>query len=82
MPEFVSENGDVPLFGFVRNSIGALSGSRPLVLLLCDQVSLIGVLAALSGAFISGQVIFFAVMLGAGAVRMRGNVTAFGCNLL
>jgi hypothetical protein len=40
------------------------------------------VLAALPGAFISGQVIFFAVMFGAVTMGMRGNVTAFGRYLL
>jgi hypothetical protein len=82
LPEFIGEGGDVPLSGFVGNSVGALPGPRPLALCLCDQVCLIGVLTALPGAFISGQVIFFAVMFGAGTMGMRGNVTAFGRYLL
>ena len=82
MPEFISEDGDVPLFGFVGNSVSALPGSGPLVLFLCDQVGLIGVLAALPGAFISGQVIFFAVMLGAGAMGVGSKVATLGRNLL
>jgi hypothetical protein len=82
LPEFVCQSGDVRFFEFVSDSIGALSGPRPLMLLLCHQVSLIAVLAALSGAFISGEVIFCAVMFGAGAVGMGGNVPAFGCYLL
>jgi hypothetical protein len=82
LPEFVGKSGDVRFLEFVSNSIGALPGPWPLMLLLCHQVSLIAVLAALSGAFVSGEVIFFAVMFGAGAVGMGGNVPAFGCYLL
>ena len=38
------------------------------MLLLCVRVSLIGVLKALSGAFMSGEVIFFSVVLGTGTM--------------
>lgn len=64
------------------NSVGALPGSRPLVLCLSDQVGLVGVLAALPGAFISAQMVFFAVMLGTGAMGVRGQVATLSCNLL
>jgi hypothetical protein len=40
------------------------------------------VLTALPGAFVSGQVIFFAVLLGAGVMGVSGNVTSLGCYLL
>jgi hypothetical protein len=70
------------LFGFVRDAFGALPSSGPLMLLLCGQISLVGVLTALPGAFISGQVIFFAVVLGAGAMGVGSNVTALSRYLL
>jgi hypothetical protein len=68
--------------GFVRNALGALPGPGSLMLHLCGQVCLIGVLTALPGAFVSGQVIFFAVLLGAGVMGVSGNVTSLGCYLL
>ena len=46
------------------------------------QVCLIGVLQLLSGAFVSGQVIFFSVVLGAGAMGVGSKVTVFGGYLL
>jgi hypothetical protein len=53
-----------------------------LVYLLRDQVSLIGVLESLPGAFVSGQVVFFAVVLGAGPMGVGSEVTVFGSYLL
>jgi hypothetical protein len=45
------------------------------MLLLPADVSLIEVLQCLSGAFMSGQVIFFSVALGAGPMGVGGKVT-------
>ena len=74
LPEFVSEGGDLPLFGLMSDSAGAMLGPDLLVLLLCGEVGLIRVLQELSGAFMSGQVIFFSVVLGAAAVGMDSKV--------
>jgi hypothetical protein len=70
------------VFDFMRNPVRALPGPGPLVLLLRDQVSLIGMLTALPGVFISGQVIFFSVVLCAGTMGMRSKVTALSRYLL
>jgi len=75
LPKFISECGDVLLFGFVSDYAGAVPGYMRLLLFL--QVSLIGVLEGLSGAFMPGQVILLSVMLGAGAMGVGGKVTAF-----
>jgi len=72
----------VLLADFVRDAFGALPGSWPLMLPLCEEVSLVGVLTALSGAFISGQVIFLAMMLGAGIMGVSSKVTALSRYLL
>jgi hypothetical protein len=53
-----------------------------LVLILCVQVRLIGVLEGLSGALMSGQVIFFSVMLGAATMGVGGKVLVFSSYLL
>ena len=82
MPKFVSECGDVLLFGFVSDSVGAMLGTGLPMLLLCVQVSLIGVLKDLSGAFMSGQVIFFSVMFGTSAMGVGSKVAALGSDLL
>ena len=52
------------------------------MLLLRVQVSLIGVLKDLSGAFMSGQAIFFSVVLGAGAVRVGRKLMVLSSYLL
>jgi hypothetical protein len=52
------------------------------MLLLCEQVSLIGVLKDLSGAFVSGQVIFFSVVLGAATMGVGSKVLVLGSYLL
>ena len=82
MPKFIGECGDVLLFGFAGDSVGAMLGAGLLMLLLCVQVSLIGVLKVLSGAFMSGQVILFPVVFGAGAMGVGSKVTVFGSYLL
>jgi hypothetical protein len=46
------------------------------------QVSLVGVLEDLPGAFVSGQVILFAMVLGAGTMRVGGKVMVLGGYLL
>jgi hypothetical protein len=53
-----------------------------LMLLLRLQVSLIGVLKVLPGAFMSGKVIFLSVVLGAGTVGVGGKVTVLSRYLL
>jgi hypothetical protein len=47
------------------------------MLLLREQVSLVGMLRCLSGTFMSGQVIFFSVVLGAGTMCVASGVTLF-----
>jgi hypothetical protein len=50
--------------------------------LLRLQVSLVGVLKILSGAFVSGQVIFFSMVLGAATMGVGSKVTVLGGYLL
>ncbi len=57
-------------------------GPGPQMLLLCVQVSLIGVLKALSGAFMSGEVIFFSVVLGTGTMGVGSEVMVLRRDLL
>ena len=52
------------------------------MLLLCMQVSLIGVLKGLSGAFMSGQMIFLSVVLGTGTMGVGSQVMVLSRNLL
>ena len=52
------------------------------MLLLREQVSRIGVLQCLSGAFVPGQVIFFSVVLGTGPMCADGEVTVLSRYLL
>lgn len=82
MPEFVGQRGDLPLIGFMRDRCGAPAGPGVLMFLLCVQVSLVRVLKGLSGALMSGQVIFFSVMLGAGAMGVDGKVVVLRGDLL
>jgi hypothetical protein len=49
---------------------------------LCVQVTLVGVLQTLSGALMSGQVIFFSVVLGAATVGVGPKVTVLSRYLL
>ena len=56
--------------------------SGTLMPLLSLQVSLIGVLKGLSGAFMPGQVIFFSVVLGAATMGMGSQVMVLGSYLL
>ena len=46
------------------------------------KVGLIRVLKSLSGAFVSGQVIFFSVMLGASAMGVSSKVAVLSGDLL
>jgi hypothetical protein len=78
----MSERGDVPLFGLVSDYVGAMPGLGLLMLLLCLQVSHIGVLQGLSGVFMSGEVIFFSVVLGAGTMGVGSKVTVLSGYLL
>ena len=66
------------MFGFVSG----MFPSGTLMPLLSLQVSLIGVLKGLSGAFMPGQVIFFSVVLGAATMGMGSEVTVLGSYLL
>ena len=78
----MSERGDFLLGGFVSGDVGAMPVRGSLMLLLCLQVSLIGVLEGLSGVFMSGHVIFFSVMLGTGAMGMGRKVAVLSGYLL
>ena len=82
MPKAVGECGDILLCGFVSGSFDAMLGPGLLMVRLRDQVSLIGVLKDLPGAFMSGQVIFFSVMLGASAMGMGSVVAVLSSDLL
>jgi hypothetical protein len=76
----MSECGDVPLFRFVSDYVSP--GCGFLMLLLCVQVSLIGVLKGLSGAFMPGQMIFFSVVLRAGTMGVGSKVVVLSRYLL
>ena len=78
MPKLISKCGDL-LFA---DRVSAMPGPGSLVLLLGVQVSLIGVLQRLSGTFVSGQVIFFSVVLGAAAMGMGSQIMVLGRYLL
>jgi hypothetical protein len=78
LPKLVSHCGYFLLVGRV-GGVAAMLGP---VLILGMQVSLIGVLLGLSGAFMSGQVIFLSVVLGAGTMGMGSEVTVFEGYLL
>jgi hypothetical protein len=52
------------------------------MLLLCLHESLIGVLQGLSGVLVSGQVIFFSVVLRAATMGVGGKVMVLGGYLL
>ena len=82
MPKPIGKCGDILLGGFVCDSFGAVTGPGLLMLVLRDQVSLVGVLQCLSGALVSGQVIFFSVVLGAGPMGVGGQVTVLSGYLL
>jgi hypothetical protein len=82
LPKLISEGGDILLFGFVSDAVSAVFGFGPLVLRLCLQVGLIGMLKNLTGAFMSGRVIFFPVVLGAAAMGMGRKVTVLSRYLL
>ena len=78
LPEFVRECGDVLLTGRVR----AMFPAGALMFLLRLQVSLIGMLMGLPGAFMPGQMILLSVVLGAGAMGMGGAALLLGGDLL
>jgi hypothetical protein len=82
LPKSISECGDVLLGGFVSASRGTVRGPGFLMRLLREQVSLIGVLECLSGAFMSGQVVFFSVVLGAGPMCVGSQVAVLSGYLL
>jgi hypothetical protein len=82
LPKSISKCSDVLLFGFMSDCIGAMPVTGSLMLVLCVQVRLIGVLEGLSGALMSGQVIFFSVMLGAAPMGVGGKVLVFSSYLL
>jgi hypothetical protein len=82
LPKLVSECGDIALFDLVSDHFGGVLDPGRLMLLLCVQVSLIGVLKGLSGAFVTRQVISFSVALGAAAMGVGGKVTVLGRYLL
>ena len=82
MPELVSEDADILRCDFVSESAGAMFGRVPLMLFLRLQVSLVGVLEILAGAFVSGEMVFFPMVLGSGAMGVGGKVTVFSGDLL
>ena len=82
LPKFIGASSDVLLASFVSDRACAMFGAASLMLILCMQVCLIGVLKALSGAFGSGQVIFFSVVLGAATMGVGAKVTVLCSYLL
>ncbi len=66
----------------MSGSFGNGRGPGLLMLLLREQVSRIGVLKSLSGGFMSGQVIFFPMVLGTGPVGMASKVMVLSSYLL
>jgi hypothetical protein len=82
LPKAIGECRDIPLCGFMSDSAGDVLGPGLLVLALREQVSLIGVLKRLPGMFMSGQVIFFSVALGAGPMDMGSKVMILSGDLL
>ena len=78
MPKPISECGDVLVFG----SVGAMLTPGSLMLVLCVQVGLVGVLMGLPGTFMPGQVIFFSVVLGAAPMGVSGKVPVLSGYLL
>jgi hypothetical protein len=78
----MGECGDFLLGGFVGDSAGAVLGPGLRMLLLWVLVSLIGVLKGLSGTLMSGQVVFFSVVLGAGTMGVGSKVLVLGSDLL
>jgi len=82
LPEFVSECGDIPLGGLVSDrAAGVFAPGHPMRF-LCVQVSLVRVLKILFGGFVPAQVIFFSMLLGAGAMGVRGKIMMFSGYLL
>jgi hypothetical protein len=77
LPKAIGECGDILLRRIVIASFGAGRGPGLPVILLGEQVGLVGMLQRLSGTFMSRQVIFFSVVLGAGAMCVAGGVTLF-----
>ena len=82
LPKLVSEDSDVLRCDFVSESAGAMFGPVPLVLILRLQVSLIGVLEILAGTFVSGQVVFFSMALGAGTMSVGSKIMMLSGYLL
>jgi len=82
LPQSIGKYGDVLFFGLVSDHAGVMPGSAILMLLLCVQVRLVGVFQDLSGAFMSGQMIFFSVVLGAGTMGMGSQVMVLSSYLL
>ena len=82
MPECIGKCGDVLLLGVVSDYVGAMLGPGLPMLVLWVQESLIGVLKDMSGALMSGQVIFFSVVLGAATMGVGSQVTVFSRYLL
>jgi hypothetical protein len=78
LPEFVRECGDLSLIG----RVSARFSPSALMFLLRLQVSLIGMLMGLPGAFMPGQMILLSVVLGAGAMGMGGAALLLGGDLL
>jgi len=82
LPELVSEDADILRCDFVGESAGTMFGRVPLMLFLRLQVSLVGVLEILAGAFVSGEMVFFPMVLGSGAMGVGGEVTVLSGYLL
>ena len=66
----------------MNGSCGTVRDPGFLMRLLREQVSLIGVLECLPGAFMSSQVIFFSVVLGPGPMCVGSRVPVLSSYLL
>jgi hypothetical protein len=66
----------------VSGPAGAMLGPGLLMLLLCKQVGLVGMLKDLSGALMSRQMIFSSVVFRPGAMGVGSQVMVLGSYLL
>ena len=78
LPEFVRECRDLPLLSIASDPVGAMLGLGLLMVL----VGLVGMLKDLSGAFMSGQMIFRSVVFGPGAMGVSSQVMMLSSYLL
>jgi hypothetical protein len=70
------------MLSLVSGPFSAMLGLGLLMLLLCEQVSLVGMLMNLPRAFMSGQMIFGSVVFRPGQMGVGSQVTMLGSYML